>query len=68
MKTSSLVLCLTLLIIPAISAKSRNCTVVSITGDTVVLQCAGTGALQSNDRVRLHLPGKEETALRPDRE
>jgi hypothetical protein len=59
MKTSSLLLCLTLLIIPAVSAKIRNCMVVSITGDTVVLQCAGTGAIQTNDRVRLHISGKE---------
>ena len=59
MKTSSMLLCLTLLIAPAFSEKTKNCMVVSITGDTVVLQCAGTDTIEANDRVRLHIAGKE---------
>jgi hypothetical protein len=59
MKTFSLFLCLTLLITPVLSGNTRKCLVVSVDGDTVVLQCRGTASLQTNDRVRLEIPDQE---------
>ena len=55
-----LIVCLTLLIAPAFSAKPRSCLVVSTTGEKVVLQCAGQANLRTNDRVRLHAVPQEE--------
>ena len=53
MKPQGVLLCLTLLIAPTLTANTRTCTVISNTGNTVVLQCAGIDHLQANEQVRL---------------
>ncbi|MDD2466971.1 MAG: hypothetical protein PHI97_23495 [Desulfobulbus sp.] len=58
MKTLGLLVCLTLLIAPALTAIPRTCTVISTTEDTITLQCAGNGHTQVNDQVRLQTVNK----------
>jgi len=53
MKPLGVLLCLTLLMAPTLTANSRTCRVVSSTGNIVTLQCAGIDPLQANERVRL---------------
>ncbi len=53
MKPQAVLLCLTLLIAPALNAKPRTCTVISNHEQTVTLQCAGRDSLQPHAMVRL---------------
>lgn len=53
-----MLVCLTLLIAPALPATPRTCVVVSTTEETIILQCAGTSHLQVNDLVRLQAADK----------
>lgn len=53
MKPQAVLLCLTLLIAPALNVKPRTCTVISNHEKTVTLHCAGLDHLQANMLVRL---------------
>ncbi|WP_448874392.1 hypothetical protein [Desulfobulbus propionicus] len=58
MKYQGMLVCLTLLIAPALNTTPRTCMVISITEEIILLQCTGNSHLRVNDLVRLRAVNK----------
>ena len=65
MKPQGVLLCLTLLIAPTLTANTHTCTVLSNTGNTFILQCARIDRLQTNEQVRLQTIPKKGLVTMP---